>query len=72
MLEVKFGEVLICVCVVGVNWFDVFQCMGNYLVLLGVFDILGFEVVGEIVSGDLVYVDNCYGLKVGDCVCVLV
>lgn len=42
------------------------------MLLLGVLDLLGFEVVGEIVGGDLFdVVLNLFGLKFGDCVCVL-
>ncbi len=62
------GEVLIRVMAAGVNRPDVLQRMGRYEVPLGVTDIPGLEVAGEIIEGDL----SGSEFKKGDIVCALV
>lgn len=64
----KAGEVLIKVHAAGVNRPDVLQRIGRYVVPEGVSDILGLEIAGEIVAGDL----SGTKLKIGDQVCALV
>lgn len=69
-LLLMFGlcEVLVEVCVVGVNGFDVFQCKGVYDLLFGVLDIFGLEIVGMVwVVGSEV---SCF--VVGEVVMVLI
>lgn len=62
------GEVLIKVHAAGVNRPDVLQRTGHYPVPPGASDLLGLEVAGEIVAGDLSGSD----FKLGDWVCALV
>jgi NADPH2:quinone reductase len=64
------GEVLIRVTASGVNRPDVFQRQGHYAPPPGASDLPGLEVAGVLVDGD-VDVDNPFGLKRGDAVCVL-
>ncbi len=64
----KAGEVLIKVHAAGVNRPDVLQRIGRYVVPEGASDILGLEIAGEIVAGDL----SGTKLKIGDQVCALV
>ena len=61
------GQVLIKVHAAGVNRPDVLQRTGNYPVPPGASDLLGLEVAGEIVDGDL----TGSGFKKGDMVCAL-
>lgn len=61
------GEVLIRVHAAGVNRPDVLQRLGRYKVPVGVTDIPGLEVAGEIVDGDL----TGSTFKIGDMVCAL-
>ena len=68
MPEPKAGEALIKVHAAGVNRPDVLQRIGRYPVPEGASDILGLEIAGEIVGGDL----SGTHLKVGDMVCALV
>lgn len=68
MPEPKAGEVLIKVHAAGVNRPDVLQRIGRYPVPEGASDILGLEIAGEIVGGDLSGTE----LKTGDMVCALV
>ncbi|WBF65333.1 MAG: NAD(P)H-quinone oxidoreductase [Candidatus Kinetoplastibacterium crithidii] len=60
-------EVLIKVIAAGINRPDIFQRKGLYSPPAGASDILGLEVSGEIVSGDL---DNS-DFSIGDKVCAL-
>ena len=62
------GEVLIRVQAAGVNRPDVLQRKGAYAPPPGASDILGLEVCGTIVDGDLA--DS--GFKIGDAVCALI
>lgn len=64
----KAGEVLIKVHAAGINRPDVLQRIGRYVVPEDASDILGLEIAGEIVSGDL----SGTALKIGDQVCALV
>ncbi len=64
----KAGEVLVRVHAAGINRPDVLQRIGRYPVPKGATDILGLEIAGEIVGGDL----SGSRLKVGDLVCALV
>lgn len=64
----KAGEVLIKVHAAGINRPDVLQRIGHYVVPEGASDILGLEIAGEIVDGDL----SQTHLKIGDMVCALV
>lgn len=66
--QLKAGEVLIKVHAAGINRPDVLQRMGRYPVPPGASDVLGLEVAGEIVGGDLSGVE----FKKGDFVCALV
>lgn len=66
--QLKAGEVLIKVHAAGINRPDVLQRMGRYPVPSGASDVLGLEVAGEIVGGDLSGVE----FKKGDFVCALV
>ena len=66
--QLKAGEVLIKVHAAGINRPDVLQRMGRYPVPSGASDVLGLEVAGEIVGGDLSGVE----FKQGDFVCALV
>jgi NADPH2:quinone reductase len=65
------GEVLIRVKAAGVNRPDVLQRLGHYPPPPGASDILGLEVAGEIVSGDLSHSDNRWNLACKDYVCAL-
>ena len=65
--EASAGEVLIRVEAAGVNRPDILQRMGLYRPPTDASPILGLEVAGEIVVGDLAG----SGLKVGDRVCAL-
>lgn len=62
------GEVLIRVQAAGVNRPDVLQRKGAYAPPPGASDILGLEVCGTIVEGDLAN----SGFKIGDAVCALI
>ena len=64
----KAGEVLVKVHAAGINRPDVLQRIGRYPVPEGATDILGLEIAGEIVDGDL----SGTNLKKGDMVCALV
>jgi NADPH2:quinone reductase len=66
--EPKPGELLIRVHAAGVNRPDVLQRMGLYAVPVGASPVLGLEVAGEVVGGDL----RDTGFKLGDTVCALV
>ena len=66
------GEVLIRVHASGINRPDVAQREGNYPPPADASELLGLEVAGEIVTGDLSHADNQYGLAVGSSVCALV
>lgn len=63
----KAGEVLVKVHAAGINRPDVLQRIGRYPVPEGASDILGLEMAGEIVGGDL----SGTTLKTGDLVCAL-
>lgn len=65
------GEVLIRVSASGVNRPDVLQRAGHYPAPPGASDILGLEVAGTIVEGDVAAM-RAAGLSVGDRVCALV
>lgn len=65
------GEVLIRVTASGINRPDILQRTGNYAQPEGVSHLLGLEVAGEIVDGDLVALAEV-GLAIGDRVCALV
>ncbi len=69
--EPRHGEVLIKVAAAGVNRPDVLQRKGGYAPPPGASDLLGLEVAGEIVEGDLGAIDNPFGLQLGDHVCAL-
>ncbi|RKP43692.1 NAD(P)H-quinone oxidoreductase [Trinickia fusca] len=69
--EPKAGEVLIKVAASGVNRPDVLQRKGSYAPRLGVSDLPGLELAGEIVKGELAGKHNPFGLKLGDRVCAL-
>lgn len=60
--EFGLGEICICYCVCGLNYIDVYQCDGIYL--MQVLFLLGMEVVGvvEVVGEGVMY------LLLGDCV----
>ena len=64
----KAGEVLVKVHAAGINRPDVLQRIGRYPVPEGASDILGLEIAGEIVDGDL----SGTALQKGDKVCALV
>jgi len=64
----KEGEVRIKVHAAGINRPDVFQRLGSYNPPPGASDLLGLEVAGEIVDGDM----GATGFKIGDMVCALV
>ncbi|MEJ6656103.1 MAG: NAD(P)H-quinone oxidoreductase [Pseudomonas sp.] len=66
------GEVLIRVHASGVNRPDVSQREGNYPPPPGASELLGLEIAGEIVAGDLAHPDNRHGFAVGSRVCALV
>jgi NADPH2:quinone reductase len=66
------GEVLIKVHFSGVNRPDVSQREGNYPPPPGISEVIGLEISGEIVGGDLSHADNRYQLQVGSRVCALV
>ncbi|EPY28526.1 NADPH2:quinone reductase [Strigomonas culicis] len=66
--EIRRGEVLIKVAAAGVNRPDIFQRQGFYKPPIGVSNILGLEISGEIVSGDA----HLGGFSIGDKVCALV
>lgn len=66
------GEVLIRVHASGVNRPDVSQREGNYPPPPGASELLGLEIAGEIVAGDLAHTDNRHGFAVGSPVCALV
>ncbi|MDU0810097.1 MAG: NAD(P)H-quinone oxidoreductase [Burkholderia sp.] len=69
-----YGDVLIRVRASGINRPDVFQRKGMYMPPLGVSDLPGLEVAGEIVDGNLP-IDmmlNPFGLKLKDHVCALI
>ena len=66
------GEVLIRVHASGVNRPDVSQREGNYPPPPGASELIGLEVAGEIVEGDLTHADNRHGLVVGSRVCALI
>ena len=66
------GEVLIKVHASGINRPDISQREGNYPPPPGVSEIIGLEVAGEIVEGDLNHPDNFYGVRIGARVCALV
>lgn len=66
------GEVLIRVAASGINRPDVSQREGNYPPPPGVSDIMGLEVAGTIVAGDLEHADNWCSFEIGDSVCALV
>lgn len=68
MPELKQGDVLIKVHAAGVNRPDVIQRMGHYPVPLGVSDLPGLEISGEIVDGSV----SGTGFRKGDRVCALV
>ncbi|WP_226806308.1 NAD(P)H-quinone oxidoreductase [Candidatus Vallotia cooleyia] len=70
--ELQPGEVLIKVRAAGVNRSDVFQRTGNYPAPPGASDILGLEVAGEIVDGDLDNSNNLFNLTRRQHVCALV
>ena len=61
------GQVLVRVAAAGVNRPDILQRQGHYPPPPGASDLIGLEVAGEIVAGD---VGNT-GLKLGDMVCAL-
>jgi len=65
------GELLIRVAASGVNRPDVLQRQGNYPVPPGASDILGLEVAGSVVQGDLAELAAA-GFRLGDRVCALV
>ncbi len=65
------GELLIRVAASGVNRPDVLQRKGLYPPPPGASDILGLEVAGEVLSGDMAAMAQA-GLRVGDRVCALV
>jgi len=65
------GELLIRVTASGVNRPDVLQRKGLYPPPPGASDILGLEVAGEVLSGDMAAMAQA-GLRVGDRVCALV
>jgi len=65
------GEVLLRVHASGVNRPDLLQRAGGYPPPLGVSDIPGLEIAGDIVSGDAQAMAAA-GLRVGDVVCALV
>jgi NADPH2:quinone reductase len=65
------GELCIRVHASGVNRPDVLQRMGHYPAPPGASDVLGLEVAGVIVDGDLPAM-TLAGLQVGDRVCALV
>lgn len=65
------GELLIRVTASGVNRPDVLQRQGNYPVPPGASDILGLEVAGSIVQGDVAELAAA-GFQLGDRVCALV
>ncbi len=67
----KAGEVLIRVAASGINRPDVLQRKGRYPAPPGASDILGLEVAGEIVDGDLSHADNRWQFKKKDRVCAL-
>ena len=62
------GQVLIKVAAAGVNRPDVFQRKGAYPPPPGASDVLGLEVSGTLVAGDLSQTD----FELGDAVCALV
>lgn len=64
----KENEVLIKVSAAGVNRSDILQKRGSYPAPPGVSEILGLEISGEILSGDLIGSN----FNVGDRVCALV
>lgn len=66
------GEVLIRVHASGVNRPDVSQREGNYPPPPGASELLGLEIAGEIVAGDLAHADNRHQFAVGSRVCALV
>ncbi len=66
------GEVLIRVHASGINRPDVSQREGNYPPPPGASELLGLELAGEIVGGDLAHPDNRHGFTVGSRVCALV
>lgn len=66
------GEVLIKVHVSGVNRPDVSQREGNYPPPPGASELMGLELAGEIVGGDLEHADNRHGFTLGSRVCALV
>lgn len=66
------GEVLIRVHASGINRPDVSQREGNYPPPPGVSELIGLEIAGEIVGGDLGHDDNRYGFEPGSRVCALV
>jgi NADPH2:quinone reductase len=68
MPELKPGEVLVKVHAAGINRPDVLQRIGHYPVPLGVSDLPGLEIAGEIVEGDLAG----SGINKGEMVCALV
>ena len=65
------GELLIRVAASGVTRPDVLQRKGHYPPPPGASDVLGLEVAGEIVGGDLPAMAQA-GLRVGERVCALV
>ncbi|MFA5677703.1 MAG: NAD(P)H-quinone oxidoreductase [Pseudomonas sp.] len=66
------GEVLIRVHASGINRPDVSQREGNYPPPPGASELMGLELAGEIVGGDLAHRDNRHGFAVGSRVCALV
>ncbi len=67
----KYGEVLIRVRAAGINRPDIVQRKGYYPAPPGASDILGLEVSGEIVEGELSHLDNVYDLQKEQSVCAL-
>ena len=65
--ELAQGQVLIRVCAAGVNRPDILQRMGLYAPPESASPILGLEVAGEIVAGDV----RNSRFKIGDAVCAL-
>jgi NADPH2:quinone reductase len=66
------GECLIKVHAAGVNRPDVLQRLGHYPPPPGASDLLGLEVAGEVVGGDINSAHNSFHLKIGDRICALV
>lgn len=62
------GEVLVKVSAFGINRADILQKKGHYPPPLGASDLLGLEVAGTIVSGQI---DHHPYLKIGSLVCAL-